>query len=545
MVNPQNTEYKKLNGLGWWNLYFIIKIILFTQGKIDFHPVENITLVVWLLLPLSHTRLALARTTLAIPAALWLFHYDSFLPPLDRLWGQIGQLLQFDTGYLFELAMRFISLQALMAFGILIFAYYFLNQILRISVFVILAMLYISVAQTSAVKPVTTTEKTVATNTPTSNRDTVNATDESGPVNDVVLNQAKQRFFDEEAKRTSVFPSSLAQGAQPFDLLFLSICSVAWDDIEIAGLADHPLFKEFDIMFDNFSAATSYSGPALIRLLRASCGQEAHEALFSPPASKQCYLFDNLAKLGYEENLLLNHNGQFDDFIGLIKQDGDLGVPMMSQANLPPYQSAFDGSHVYRDADMLKRWLEQRQKDTSGKVAALYNSLSLHDGNRIISASKEVGLVSYTHRLKNLLDDLYAFFQVLKASKRNIVVVLVPEHGAGMRGDKMQISGMREIPAKTIVHTPVALKVFGPSIAREGETYHVTAPSSYLALSDIISRMLEQNIYANTTFNAETLAGNLPETKMIAQNSGTTVMEYNGKTYISLDNETWEEYPTN
>lgn len=105
-------------------------------------------------------------------------------------------------------------------------------------------------------------------------------------------------------------------------------------------------------------------------------------------------------------------------------------------------------------------------------------------------------MVSYKHRLKNLLDDLYAFFDTLKQSNRNIVVMLVPEHGAGMRGDRMQISGMREIPAATIVHTPVAMKVFGPNMKRDGDTYHVTAPSSYLAVSTLISRLLEQNIYA-------------------------------------------------
>ena len=69
---------------------------------------------------------------------------------------------------------------------------------------------------------------------------------------------------------------------------------------------------------------------------------------------------------------------------------------------------------------------------------------------------------------------------------------MVPEHGAGMRGDRMQISGMREIPAATIVHTPVAMKIFGPNMKRTGETYHVKAPSSYLAISTLVSRLLER-----------------------------------------------------
>lgn len=537
-----NASQPPLYGLGWWNIYFIIKIGLFSQDIISFHPLENFALVAFLLIPLTPNALKVMRQCIAIPAGLWLLHFDSFLPPLDRLWSQMGQLLQFNLSYLIELSGRFISTQALLGFFVLLFAYYFLNQVFRISVFVVLALIYMSIPQhffaeqqeipLAAQQPVMT-----QTTTPS-----LSNNDESGPVNDAVLNQAKERFFKNEAQRKVTFPTT-APSAK-FDLLFLSICSVAWDDIEIAGLENHPLFKEFDVMFDNFSAATSYSGPAVIRLLRASCGQETHQELFSAPSSKQCFLFDDLAKLGYQENLLLNHDGKFDDFLGLLEEDGDLKAPLMSQAGLVQYQSAFDGSPIYRDKDVLNRWLKERENAEGGSTVALYNTISLHDGNRIIKASGKVGLVSYKLRLKNLLDDLYSFFQTLKASKRNVVVMLVPEHGAGMRGDKMQIAGMREIPSSAIVHTPVGMKIFGENITRTGETVHINAASSYLAVSTLVSRILEQDIYSKTTFDPKALTQGLPKTKMVAQNSGTTVMEYNNKPYVSLDGTTWSEYPT-
>ncbi len=60
--------------------------------------------------------------------------------------------------------------------------------------------------------------------------------------------------------------------AQPFDVLIINICSLSWSDIEAVGLMDHPLWKHFDLLFKNFNSATSYSGPAAARLLRASCG---------------------------------------------------------------------------------------------------------------------------------------------------------------------------------------------------------------------------------------------------------------------------------
>lgn len=446
--------------------------------------------------------------------------------------------MQFEFSYLVELLGRFISAQALLGLFALCAAYYILSKFLRISVFVVIAMLYVSVPK-DAESPVTVEAAQPAPPTTTDVAETTKP--QMTEINDDTLNSMKADFFAKEASRRVSFNPDNTQDA-PFDLLFLSICSVAWDDIEIAGLADHPLFKEFDIMFDNFSAATSYSGPAVIRLLRASCGQQEHSQLFEP-APKQCYLFDDLKALGFQENLLMNHNGVFDSFLELIKKDGDLKTDLMSQAGFTPYQKSFDGSSIFRDKQVLDNWWQQRIKSDDEKVVALYNSISLHDGNRIINANSTTSMVSYKKRLKNLLDDLYAFFKELEASKRNIVVALVPEHGAGMRGDRMQISGMREIPAPTIVHTPVGIKVFGEGIQRQGETEHVKSPSSYLALSQLVSNILEQNIYEKKSFNPSDLAENLPETQVVAQNSGSTVIEVNGKYYVSLDGSSWIEYP--
>ncbi|MGR5112464.1 cellulose biosynthesis protein BcsG [Vibrio jasicida] len=526
-------------GLGWWNIYFIAKVALFLQGTIDFHPLENFALLLFILLPVPIKTLNVLRHVTAVIIAAWLLHYDSFLPPLERLWAQAGQLMQFEFSYLVELMGRFISVQALLGLFALCAAYFILSKFLRVSVFVVIAMIYVSIPKTpQSSVTVETTQPALPATTEVAETAQPQVTE----INDESLNSMTADFFAKEASRRVSFSPDSAQDA-PFDLLFLSICSVAWDDIEIAGLADHPLFKEFDVMFDNFSAATSYSGPAVVRLLRASCGQQEHSKLFEP-APKQCYLFDNLKDLGFKENLLMNHNGVFDSFLELIKKDGDLKTNLMSQEGFKPYQKSFDGSSIFRDKQVLDDWWQQRIKSDDEKVVALYNTISLHDGNRIINANSTTSMVSYKKRLKNLLDDLYSFFQELKASKRNIVVALVPEHGAGMRGDRMQISGMREIPAPTIVHTPVGIKVFGEGIQRQGNTKHVKAPSSYLALSQLVSNILEQNIYDKESFNPSELAGNLPETRVVAQNSGSTVIEVNGKYYVSLDGTSWIEYPT-
>lgn len=75
-----NASQHPLYGLGWWNIYFIIKIGLFSQDIISFHPLENFALVAFLLIPLTPKALKVMRQCIAIPAGLWLLHFDSFLP---------------------------------------------------------------------------------------------------------------------------------------------------------------------------------------------------------------------------------------------------------------------------------------------------------------------------------------------------------------------------------------------------------------------------------------------------------------------------------
>ncbi|WP_194436909.1 cellulose biosynthesis protein BcsG [Vibrio fluminensis] len=528
--------------LGWWNIYFIAKIALYLQGVINFHPLQNFALLMFILLPVSRVKLNYIRHFIAVIAAAWLLHYDSYLPPLDRLWAQMGQLMQFELSYLIELLGRFVSLQALIGLFALCAGYFILSQFLRVSVLVTVAMLYISFPHVSDPKETANLDSKLSVLPEATANTGQPSPPVIGEINDTTLNTLTADFFTKEASRRVNFNAESSKDA-PFDLLLLSICSVAWDDIEIAGLADHPLFKEFDIMFDNFNSATSYSGPAVVRLLRASCGQQKHSQLFTTAPSKQCYLFDDLKALGFKENLVMNHNGVFDSFLELIKKDGDIQADLMSQQGFTPYQKSFDGSDIFRDKQVLDNWWQSRLDNSDDKVVALYNSISLHDGNRIINANSTTSMVSYKKRLNNLLDDLYAFFKTLEASERNIVVALVPEHGAGMRGDRMQISGMREIPAPTIIHTPVGLKVFGKDIQRQGETKHVEAPSSYLALSQLIANILDKDIYQVKQFDPEDLTANLPQTDVVAQNSGSTVIEVDGRYYVSLDGTSWIEYP--
>ncbi|MGF1715468.1 cellulose biosynthesis protein BcsG [Photobacterium chitinilyticum] len=543
MTTKQLSE-KAVWSLGWWNIYFLIKFALKFKGIIGFSVLYNFAFFSFLLIPVSHRGLRIARNCIGIVIGLWLFYFDSFLPPLNRLTEQLSQLLQFDTLYLLELASRFMSLDIMILSGLIIIGYYFANQIFRVTTLVMVTMLFFSFNHTEqplsvhAKVPQVKIEKITTLEQELSNLTLPDVID------DIALNQYRKAFFDNEAQKISTLHSGLNL-EHNFDILLLNICSVAWDDLDLTGQIAHPLLQEFDILFENFNSATAYSGPAVIRLLRASCGQQEHTTLFDTSSNKQCLLFDNLAQLGFENELLLNHNGQFGNFMTHINNNLGIISPAVDLENLSPYQKSFDGSSIYRDASVLNQWLSQGSQNDSRPTVTLYNSISAHDGNRIIRGNTGSSLISYKQQQKNVLDDLYDFVNNLKKSNRNLVVIFVPEHGAAMRGDKMQIQGMREVPTTAITRVPVGIKLFGPNLNIQGDKVKISQPNSYLAISDLLGNIIASDIFSGRAFQLNDLVRNLDEVGIVSQNQGTTMMEVREASFLTLDDESWIQYKAN
>lgn len=213
------------------------------------------------------------------------------------------------------------------AFFVLLVLWLFISQWLRVTVFVSAMVVWQAVSPLlpaftiwPAGQPTTaaaTAPANVGTNAAAGAASSPASSDippQTEPPTSANLTNWLNGFYAAEQKRKTPFPDQLPADAQPFDLLVINICSLSRSDIEAAGLMDHPLWKHFDIVFKNFNSATSYSGPAAVRLLRASCGQLSHTNLYQPSGA-DCYLFENLAKLGFNQQLMLGHNGLFGDFL--------------------------------------------------------------------------------------------------------------------------------------------------------------------------------------------------------------------------------------
>lgn len=535
-------------GLSGWNLYFLVKFGLLWAGYLNFHPMMNLVFMAFLIFPLPNSRLHRWRNWIAIPLGFALFWHDTWLPGPESIMSQGSQIAGFSADYIWDLVTRFINWQMVGAFFVLVVAWLFLNQWIRITVFVVAAMIWVNISpllpsinlwptgQATNATAATTTAPAAAAGSAAASGDMPAQT--AAPTSDN-LNAWLNSFYASESKRTTTFPAQLPADAQPFDLLVINICSLANSDVEAAGLMQHPLWSHFDIRFSNFNSATSYSGPAAIRLLRASCGQPSHTNLYQP-AGNQCYLFDNLSKLGFTQHLMLDHNGVFGDFLKEVRENGGMQSPLMDQSKLPVNLLSFDGSPVYDDLAVLDRWLQSPDMPAGGRSATFYNILPLHDGNHYPGQSKTA---DYKTRAQKLFDELDAFFTELEKSGRRVMVVVVPEHGAALQGDKMQVSGLRDIPSPSITHVPAAIKFFGMKAPHQGASIDINQPSSYLAVSELVARAVDGKIFTEDSVDWSAFTGNLPQTAAVSENSNAIVVQYQGKPYVRLNGGSWVPYP--
>lgn len=539
------TLWRHWRGLGGWNYYFLLKFVLLWYGYLNFHPFLNLVFLAFLLCPVPSLFLHRCRNWLAIPIGLALFYHDTWLPNIYSLVTQGTHVLQFSPAYILELFNRFINWQMLGAAFILLVAYLFVAQWIRLTVLTVIALSWLNVLElyppgdrvtSIASKPIASPPAVSTAVKPATNQ-----FNRRLPPTNANLSAHLNNFYAQEKTRQVDFPSALAADAQPFDILIIQICSLSWADLDTTHLRNHPLWGQFDILFNEFNSAASYSGPAMLRLMRANCGQTPHAALYAP-APAECQLMNNLAKLGFSTEIMLDHNGVFGGFLQELHQDADLAnTPLISPAGIKQSMLAFDDSPIYNDAELLNRWLQQKQQIAGGRSATYYNSIALHDGNRSTNDGK---FIPYAFQARKFLDQLAGFLTHLEQSGRKVLVIVVPDHGANLTGDKLQMPGLRDIPSPALTHVPVGIKLIGMKAAKPKSTLQIDNPSSYLAIAELVKRLLDGKLFNQSQVDWQALTDKLPQTASVAENEGIKVIEYQGKFYIQLkDDPSWIPYP--
>ncbi len=497
----------------FWNLYFILKLFLFATGHLKPVWLANLAFVLALALtsPIRQRGWRIVRFVAGLGIGLPLLYYEAVVPPFSRIIEEASSIESFTAGYWLELARRFLPPMLIVAVVAAIVAHLLLNRWVRVATFVVLALIVLPVWQTVSLA-LTSAQTDRASRAP-------NAGVVEQPLDH---NAALAAFRTEESQRQISFGALGSDPSRQFDVILLHVCSLSWDDLDVANARNAPMLNHFDYLLTNFSTAASYSGPAAIRILRASCGQEAHADLYKP-APQSCYLMNDLARAGFTPQILMNHDGHFDNFLDFVKANTEVpGTAIESNANAVVSMHAFDGSIIHDDYSTWANWYARRAQ-TPGPVALYYNTISLHDGNRVVGKEQLSSLASYPYRVTTLMNEVDEFADLIAKSGRRAVIVFVPEHGAALRGDADQVAGLREIPTPRIIHGPVGVRIVGLQ-GDHGPTTVIDAPTSFLALAQLLS-----NLVSNSPFKAGVVlsqyAAGLPRTEMVGENEGTVTVK--------------------
>lgn len=532
----ENGAGPRFTGLGVWNVYFIIAFALAAFGYIELNLLGNALLMAWLLLPVGPKWLRILRGTLGVAAAAVLLYSESWLPGVDSILANKGGIAGFSLLYMAEFALDFINVK-MVGWGLLVFLGYFLvRRYVRVTFFTI--VYFLGAVTMPWVQSILPERAPVVTADAGGQTSEAAAPAKTGKADAKAVGEWYDAFLAYEHDRRARFPNGLSEKDTPFDILLLSICSVSNDDLAVSQLDQHPLFKEFNIRFDSFNAATAYSGPALLRLLNGACGQPSHSELYGE-RRPECEIMTRLGTLGYSQRLLMDHSGEYDNFLQSMRDKAGV-TATLDNAKYPTRYMGFDDEEIADSLAVLRHWQRTQVKSKAGRTATLINFIALHDGNRLPGRGRAE---PFKPRAQEMFDNIRTFLRELERSGRKTMVVIVPEHGAAVRGDKIQVPRLRDIPTMRISRVPVMVKFVGLK-GMPSEPIHVTGNTSYLALTSLIGKTLETDYFSKDggTIPLEQLVHDLPQTNPVSENGTVQTLEYQGREYFRQNGGEWKPY---
>lgn len=532
----ENGAGPRFTGLGVWNVYFIIAFALAAFGYIELNLLGNALLMAWLLLPVGPKWLRILRGTLGVAAAAVLLYSESWLPGVDSILANKGGIAGFSLLYMAEFALDFINVK-MVGWGLLVFLGYFLvRRYVRVTFFTI--VYFLGAVTMPWVQSILPERAPIVTADAGGQTNEAAAPAKTGKADAKAVGEWYDAFLAYEHDRRARFPNGLSEKDTPFDILLLSICSVSNDDLAVSQLDQHPLFKEFNIRFDSFNAATAYSGPALLRLLNGACGQPSHSELYGE-RRPECEIMTRLGTLGYSQRLLMDHSGEYDNFLQSMRDKAGV-TATLDNAKYPTRYMGFDDEEIADSLAVLRHWQRTQVKSKAGRTATLINFIALHDGNRLPGRGRAE---PFKPRAQEMFDNIRTFLRELERSGRKTMVVIVPEHGAAVRGDKIQVPRLRDIPTMRISRVPVMVKFVGLK-GMPNEPIHVTGNTSYLALTSLIGKTLETDYFSKDggTVPLEQLVHDLPQTNPVSENGTVQTLEYQGREYFRQNGGEWKPY---
>lgn len=516
--------------------YFLYAFSAYVLNVAEFDLIGNGILFICLLIVFETHALELIWKILCALGALVLFYKDNYYPNPSQI---KDAFLASHQGYI-EFASDLIAdcfdAKVLALMALCLVATYFLSAAIRLASCVVIAFIILGIFNIHSSLNAISDSPMLAQNIEDESPDLPptpqgRSTDE--------IDSYWQTFLELEAQRKVDFVTTLPTDFAPFDVVILNICSLAVDDLKATSLLGHELFKHFDYVFDDFNSASSYSTPASLRLLRMNCGQLTEAKLYAGRRS-ECEIMTSLEGLGYETNTIFDHDGVYGNYLKTLHELAGLNDRLYTGKSWSNSYKGFDGSLLYADGDLFDSYVQHVAFGVNTPQATFMNLLSLHDGNRF---PNENHAATYEVRLATLLNDINEYVRALSDCKRKTLLIMVPEHGAAIRGDKMQIAKLREIPTDTITRVPVLVKFLGAPFEKK-ERQQITGHYSYLALAEIINRAIALNVFSDTSAQGtiDDVMVDLPQTAAVSEATNAHYVVLPEQGFYMLKGGEWAPY---
>lgn len=538
-IPARSIFYLKFNVGAVAGAYFFFKFALYLlYSQIGFSLPLNLGFFALCLLGVRPAALRTAFRALLVVLALALLYHDSYMPTFSQVStmvddGPAGRVL-----YFLQTLAEMVDMRLLGTFAVVFVLSLFFSSTLHYSTLIVAGFAYIAAGSMQFSFTVAQEHQEEALNAVAASPD---IPPQTGEANSATVESYVKTFLEFEKNRRTEFVEGLPEHFASFDVVVLNICSLATDDVEAAGLLNHKLFSRFDYSFDAFDSVSSYSTPSSMRLLRMNCGQETEAQMYSQRRS-ECELLNSLEQLGFQSQVFFDHNGKYGDYLKTLHDLAGLPERLYPLDKLNVTYRAFDGSPIYSDHDLFEAYAVEMGKSVASSVVTFMNILSLHDGNRKPSENRGM---AYEPRLKTLLDDIDYFLTALEQGRRRTLLIMIPEHGAAIRGDKMQIAKLREIPTDKITRVPAMVRFVDPEKPAAPHTESVKGQYSYLALSELIHRAVENNVFSGDHALARPadIMIDLPQTAYVSEATNAWFMNFQGKNFFRFKtDDDWSLY---
>lgn len=525
----------ELSPIAAWSFYFLFKFYLFIKGSINLDIIENLLFLVFIIIPMPkrisrYKSLRIFRGLLNILLAIILLWRDSWFPPFFDAISFLREQGMPSFLYIVSFLKGFysISLVIVLILSLLISIILRKYQKYKIVTAALFAVLIIII-------PVINKQFEQSLSVKHENQSSPKPIDDPSRYID--------SFYNNESERLVMFHPPDKQSI-PFDIVILHISSLSWDDLREIGITqEDPFFKQFDYLFTNFNCVVNYDKGAVMRLLQSNCGQKSDNEINKDELpDKPCLLSESLLSVGYKLYVGMDHNGSYGDYAKVIKKNGmNNAVEILPNGLNKSAIFIDDKTPLYSDYAILKKWFDAIESLSSERALLYYNSIVLHEGSHIMD-DKQWALKDKRDQYKDMfstfIKDINQFIDLLKTSKRNTVLIIVPEYGRHLSVNLD--AALKDIPLPKITMVPVAVKLIGAKFNNLNVIQHVLSkPASYLAVSWILSKFVENSPFGKTSEPPDGIVFKIPKTNFVSDYQGSVVIDMDGKYLFYGQDKKW------